>query len=147
MTTAAVARGDSVRMPNSFSPTSAAGVEVTVVDGTGSVCVSSTEDTDVAVVVRLVVGDGAVRAARSAASRAGEPSGAVVEVAVTEGWLLVSVVDVVDRSAASLAGEPSGAFEPAATACSLARSAPEARAKPAADAKRSPASAIRSGLR
>src|SRR5207244_1774090 len=87
-----------------------------------------------------------VAALRSAASRAGEPSGAnvvgglVVELTTGPSPVAVRAVfgavvggDGAARSAAPRSGEPSGALEPLEASASLARSVRAAKANPPAD--------------
>jgi hypothetical protein len=139
-TTAAAVAADSVRTPKSVSP--AAGAGARVADGPDEPvgAVVATVELVVAAVVGVELGVVGVCRARSAASRAGEPSGAVVGVAVCGGTAVlggtltvVRVGDAVDRSAASLAAEPSGALSAAPVDRSFDRSAVDATPKPAAE--------------
>jgi hypothetical protein len=151
-TTAVVVAVDSVRMPKSVSPPvpdpAAAGVARDVVAGAevvagGSVCCGVAGG---ALVGGRVVGG--VCAPRSAASRAGDPSGAARGGGLGGGTVVVATDGEVvgaARSAASRAADPSGAFD-AVAALSRERSAWAAKAKPTADATSSEARTTRMGV-
>jgi hypothetical protein len=79
---------------------------------------------------------------RSAASRSGDPSGAVSGLAVVgvgAAGIVVEALGGTPRSAASRAGEPSGAPATFAEAASRERSSRAARVKPAAETTNSAA--------
>jgi hypothetical protein len=139
--------GDSVRIPKRVSLARRPELTAAVVGGAAGDVVDTT-------LAGLVVsGDVvAVRRARSAASRAAEPSGAASgSVVATVVVAVVSlaggaVVGAPPRSAASRAADPSGALRPDEAFVSACLSARPATPKPTAEAARSAPRTTRAAL-